>query len=265
MAYIRSGFRLAGFLLVQVLSCLTSAILWLLFRNHCQTHCKWLGRASRFWARMACFTLGIHYRIVGDRNVPPGAMIISNHIGSPDIILLAACFEVFFVSKAEIGSWPVVGWTARMGRTIFVDRTRRHQVAAMIQGIQERLRDGFSVAWFPEGGATLGDTIEPFKPSAFEAAVRENKPVVPVLIRFHDDNQPSIACWRGMNFAEHILRILKYPRLEATVTVLPPVPAGESRQELARKCFEQLYREFHGEDPEPDTTRVERVKNETVT
>lgn len=263
MSYIRSGFRLAGFLLVQVLSCMTSAVLWLLFRGHPKTHCRWLGPASRFWARMACWTLGIHYRIEGDRHIPPGAMIISNHVGSPDILLLAACFEVFFVSKAEIGSWPVVGWTARMGKTIFVDRNRRHQVAAMTEGIQERLREGFSVAWFPEGGATPGDTILPFKSSAFEAAVRENKPVVPVLIRYHDDNQPSIACWRGITFAKHIMRILKAPRLDATVTVLPPV-TGNNRHMLAYQCYEQLYREFHGRDPEPDTAKLDRIRDRTT-
>lgn len=265
MSYIRTGIRLMGFLLVQVLSCLTSAVLWLLFRHHPKTHCKWLGPAARFWARMACWTLGVHYRVEGERKIPKGAMIISNHIGSMDILLLAACFEVVFVSKAEIASWPVVGWTARMGKTIFVDRSRRHMVAAMTQAIQERMRDGFSVAWFPEGGATTGETILPFKSSAFEAAVREHKPVVPVLIRFHDGNRPSIACWRGMTFAQHILRILRAPRLDATVTVLPLVWPEGTRHELARECYVRMYREFHGDDPPQADTRAPRVRNSRAT
>lgn len=255
MSVLRMGYRLASLFVVVVLSFLTSVVLWLLFRHNPQSHCKWVGWFARFWARRACRAMGVRYRVEGDCDIPAGSMIVANHVGAVDILLLAANFKLFFVSKAEVNGWPIVGQMAHLGKTIFVDRNRRRQVTGMIDSIRERMRAGFNVAWFPEGSVTPGDSIGPFKPSAFEAAVLEKRPVVPVLIRFSGGEDPYVASWTD-GLGEHMVRVLKCPRLQATVRVLPPVEPTGTRQQLSRRCHDLLYKEFHGVEPQNDLKTV---------
>ncbi len=92
------------------------------------------------------------------------------------------------------------------------------------------------VALFPEAQATDGTDVVPFKSAVFEAAVLANRPVIPVSIRYHDGNRPTIAHY-GNSFFAHIIRLLKNPRLQATVMVLQKIPAGPNRQTLATQSY----------------------------
>ena len=54
-----------------------------------------------------------------------GYVIISNHFGYLDGIVLGSLFPVIFVSKREVKSWPVVGqWTTLCG-TVFINRQKK--------------------------------------------------------------------------------------------------------------------------------------------
>lgn len=46
----------------------------------------------------------------------------------------------------------------------------------------EQIRDGVSVAIFPEGSRSHGETLQPFKRGAFLLAIEAQVPVVPVTI-----------------------------------------------------------------------------------
>ncbi|MBT3183365.1 MAG: 1-acyl-sn-glycerol-3-phosphate acyltransferase [Nitrospina sp.] len=197
---------------------------------------NWIAFFAQWWARVTCLIFNIQIRIEGDVNIKSGSLIVANHVGSPDIFILGACFKGFFVSKSEIADWPLFSWLARLGITIFADRSKRHQVKAVIREIEERLNADHSVILFPEAQATDGTDVVPFKSAVFQAAVLASRPVVPVTIRYHDDNQPTIAHY-GNSFFEHIMGLLKTPRLEATVMVLPEISAGPNRQTLAEKSY----------------------------
>ncbi|CCQ90218.1 putative 1-acylglycerol-3-phosphate O-acyltransferase [Nitrospina gracilis 3/211] len=257
MPFLRMGYRLVLITSVVILSFLTSIVLWLLFRNNQKSHCKWVGWFARFWGRRACAAIGLSYTVEGDLNIPAGSMIVANHVGAVDIFLMAANFKLFFVSKAEVNGWPVVGQMAQLGKTIFVDRSRRHQVTGMIDSIRKRMRDGFNVAWFPEGSVTKGDDVYPFKPSAFEAAVQEKRPVVPVLIRYEGGGEPYVASWTG-TLGEHMIRVLKSKGLRAKVRVFPPIPPAKTRQELSRASHDLLYHAFHN-NPNEKNSHVTEV------
>jgi len=197
------------------------------------SHKAYLRAAAYFtrqWGRCSCFIFNIHPRWLGEGSIPSGSLIVANHFGTPDIFVLSSGFEAFFVSKAEIASWPFVSWLTRLGGTIFVDRTRRYEVKSTIAQIQRRLEDGESVILFPESTATDGTGVIPFKSSHFEAAVRSKAPVVPVALVYHDPARPSVAGWGNITFWTHITRLLKNPRLDVTVHVFAPIaPAGDRR------------------------------------
>jgi|FLOH01.1.fsa_nt_gi 1-acyl-sn-glycerol-3-phosphate acyltransferase len=206
----------------------------------------WIAFFARWWARVTCRVFNIQIQIEGDASLKPGSLIVANHVGSPDIFVLGSCFKGFFVSKAEIADWPLFNWLARLGQTIFADRSKRHQVKAVIGEIEARLNSGHSVILFPEAQATDGTDVVPFKSAVFEAAVLANRPVVPVEIRYHDGHQPTIAYY-GDSFISHIMTLLKTPRLSVTVMVLPEVSAGADRQTLAAISY-QAIRDKHQRD-----------------
>jgi len=199
----------------------------------------WIAFFAQWWGRATCLIFNIQIRVEGEARVQPGSLIVANHVGSPDIFILSACFKGFFVAKAEISDWPLFSWLVKLGLTIFADRSKRHQVKAVIGEIEERLNAGHSVILFPEAQATDGTDVMPFKSAVFEAAVLASRPVVPVTICYHDGHNPTIAYY-GNSFFEHIIRLLKTPWLKATVTIFPEISAALSRQALAEKSYRAI-------------------------
>ena len=226
-----------GFALVGVV------LRWSSFLSEKRRH-DLIASFTRQWARCSCCIFNIRIQVAGDLQVAPGSLIVANHVGTPDIFVLGACFAGFFVSKAEIAEWPLFNSLAILGDTIFADRNKRHQVQEIISQMRSRLEESCSVILFPEGKATDGGEVLDFKPSTFEAAVQTGCDVVPITIIYHDGNQPSIACWYEVTFFQHILRLLKNPRLEVTVFVHEPIKGGTDRRVLAATSC-SIIRETH--------------------
>ena len=99
-------------------------------------------------------------------------LYVSNHVSWADILVIGSVAPVAFVAKREVASWPLVGITAKIQRTVFVDRTRRHQAAEAVADIVKRLKDGVSVVLFAEGTSSDGNRVLPFR-SALLGAVEE--------------------------------------------------------------------------------------------
>lgn len=210
----------------------------------------WIAFLTSGWARCSCFIFNIRVETVGGAKVSPGSLIVANHVGTPDIFVLGSCFPGIFVSKAEIAEWPLIRWLACLGKTVFAERRKRHQVKEIVVEMHARLQNRCSVILFPEGGATDGARVLDFKPSPFEAAVLAGSPVVPVTVIYHDPQRPSIACWHDMPFLSHILRLLKNRRLDVTVFVHEPISAKAGRRALAQNSC-RIIREKHQQETRP--------------
>src|SRR3546814_6893516 len=84
-----------------------------------------------------------------------------------------------FVAKREIAGWPLVGWLASRGETIFHQRGSTESLGGVLQVMLARLRSGHSVGVFPEGRTGHGDEVGPFHARIFLAAVEAGAPVPP--------------------------------------------------------------------------------------
>ena len=116
---------------------------------------RWTTWVYGRWARFAAAVLCLRVRLVGE--VPPRPfLLVSNHLGYLDMILLGARLPVVFVAKAEVARWPVFGPLARQSGTLFVDRTLRRDAVRASGAIEEVLRAGRSLVLFPEGTSTDG-------------------------------------------------------------------------------------------------------------
>src|SRR5665647_277078 len=115
--------------------------------------------------RVLCVLIGVRIRQIGRRSTASPALILSNHVSWLDITVISALSPVVFVAKSEVARWPVLGWLAKLQRTIFINRQARHQTGAATREIAGRLLGGDAVVLFAEGTSSDGIRVLPFRSS----------------------------------------------------------------------------------------------------
>ena len=71
----------------------------------------------RWWHGRMLRVLNVKLEVEGEPVAGP-ALIVANHSSWLDIIVLGHVFNASFVSKAEIGAWPMIGAFARAAGTL---------------------------------------------------------------------------------------------------------------------------------------------------
>ena len=210
-------------------------------------------RLVRWWSLGLMRIFGLRAVRVGQPLADP-VLFVANHTSWIDIELLHSQRAACFVAKAEIASWPLVGWLASAGGTIFHRRGSNHSLAAVMQVMVERLRGGRSVAVFPEGGTGHNGVLRVFHARIFQAALDAGVPVQPVALRFARDGRRVVdAGFREHeNFMQNFLRLLGEAPLDAEVHFLEPVPATPDARrrmaELSRERIAQALEDQPGRD-----------------
>ncbi|MGN2247190.1 lysophospholipid acyltransferase family protein [Frateuria sp. GZRR35] len=199
-------------------------------------------RMIRWWSTMLMRIFGLRSVRIG-KPLPDPVLFVANHTSWIDIELLHSQRAACFVAKAEIARWPLVGWMAATGGTIFHRRGSNHSLAAVMQAMVERLRGGRSVAVFPEGGTGHNGVLKVFHARIFQAALDAQVPVQPVALRFARNGKRVVdAGFReGENFMGNLLRMLGEAPLDAEVHFLTPVPAmPDARRRMAELSRERI-------------------------
>ncbi len=191
---------------------------------------RWLQRHSRRVVEV----FNLQLRVEGP--VPARGLLVSNHSGYLDVFVLASLAPAVFLSKREIKSWPVVGWLAQMGGTLFVDRDRRAQVGQVGDEIRAALDRGALVVLFPEGGSSNGQTVLPFKSALLEPAARSTHPLTVCAIQYaiaDGDVAGEVCYWGDHTFFPHLLNLLGKRAVRATVRFATVPRTGGDRKQLA--------------------------------
>jgi lyso-ornithine lipid O-acyltransferase len=127
-------------------------------------------RIPTFYHRIVCRVLGIRITEIGRRMAEHPLLIVSNHTSWLDISVITAVAPVVFVAKSEVANWPVFGLFARLQRSVFVDRNRRHKTADVNSEIGRRLVGGDPVVLFGEGTSSDGNRVLAFRTALIGAA-----------------------------------------------------------------------------------------------
>ena len=177
-------------------------------------------------------------------------MFVANHVSWVDILALHSQRMMGFVAKYEISRWPLVGWMASKGETIFHRRGNQESLGGVMEEMQARLRAGRAVGVFPEGRTRGGDEVGPFHARIFSAAVDAGVPVQPVALRYGDggDAQAVVAFAPGEHFVGNFLRLLGEPGRVGDVIFLEPIhpAAAGSRRALAGLARERIVAAMAG-------------------
>lgn len=198
------------------------------------------GRQARIagWSAKMLRALGGELRVTGD--FKPGAkLIVANHVSWLDIMAIhAVCPEARFVSKAEVKAWPLVNRLVASADTLYIERESRRDALRVVHRMAEALREGGTVAVFPEGTTGPGPTLLPFHANLLQAAVATGTPVQPVVLRFSDRHGPfsQAAQYIGeTTLVQSLWRLAGSADLVIHVDVLPPQGSAHAdRRALAR-------------------------------
>jgi 1-acyl-sn-glycerol-3-phosphate acyltransferase len=201
--------------------------------------------------RVLCALLRIHVRVVGQPTRERAVLYVSNHVSWVDIVVIGSVTPVAFVAKREVASWPLVGITAKMQRTVFVDRTRRHQAAEAVSEIVKRLASGTSVVLFAEGTSSDGNRVLPFRSALLgaveRAAAQEHADILiqPMSIAYTNlhgipmgrQHRPLVAWYGDLDFVPHIREFIARGAVDAVVAYGEPVPVDGAidRKAMTRK------------------------------
>jgi len=199
-----------------------------------------------WWTAMACRIFGLRIVITGQAE-PGASLIVANHISWLDIPLLYSVTPMGFVAKAEIDGWPIAGFIARFGSSLFHDRGSHHSAQNVLAAMMERLQQGKRVTIFPEGGILPGYGVKPFHARMFAAAVDSGAPVQPVMLRYVKDGQHyrDIGFRPNEHFMANFMRLLTQPPRLAEVAILEPISTrGRARKDLARAAQTAITEAF---------------------
>lgn len=197
----------------------------------------------RWWSAGLMRIFGFRLRRRGTP-LPGATLFVANHVSWIDIEALHSQRMMGFVAKQEIRSWPVVGWLAARGQTIFHQRGSQESLGGVLHEMLRRLREGHSVGVFPEGRTRDGHAVGPFHARIFLAAVEANVPVQPVALRYGPRGraQPVVAFGSKESFFANFLRLLGEPARTADICFLEPIRAMdvEGRRRIAELSRERI-------------------------
>ena len=156
-------------------------ILWTLLTGSPDLMWKVAMNAVRFAVRMG----GVHVRVEGIENIPPGVCVFAaNHISNVDPLAFVPAIpgRVSLLVKKELFRIPILAAAMRLAEFVPVDREDKEAAASSVDVAVERLQAGTSMAVYPEGTRSPDGRLRPFKKGAFVMAIQAGAPVVPVSI-----------------------------------------------------------------------------------
>ncbi|WP_186005740.1 lysophospholipid acyltransferase family protein [Xanthomonas cannabis] len=193
-------------------------------------------RMIRWWQGNLMRIFGFRLRRFGTP-LSGATLFVANHVSWVDISMLHSQRVMGFVAKREIAGWPLVGWLATKGQTIFHQRGNTESLGGVLLEMLQRLRSGKPVGVFPEGRTRGGTEVGPFHARIFQAAVEAGVPVQPVALRYgvRGSAQAVVAFGERESFFANIVRLLGEPSRLAEVHFLEPIAAFdlEGRRRLA--------------------------------
>ncbi len=154
------------------------------------------------------YILGLSVEVCGrPASGSDAPVIVANHVGMIDVMILLASEQVSFLSDIGIGSFYLIGgiWSfvaAKIG-CVFVSRKDESSRSSVKSVLRERIsliRNGVineRLVLFPEGTTSNGTGLVSFKNGAFENLTA----VQPVVLLYEDKQWGYCSVWSDVYFA----------------------------------------------------------------
>lgn len=141
-------------------------------------------RWQRPWAKGLFRLCGVRVSVTGTEHMDTarGYVVVANHQSHLDIPALFATLPTIprFLAKRELWKVPFLGAALRLGRHIAVDRGSSKSARGSIDIAAQRVEEGATVLFFPEGTRGDGTRLGKFKSGAFHVAKAARAAILPV-------------------------------------------------------------------------------------
>ena len=143
--------------------------------------------AGTIWGRVIAVLTPMFVTVKGRDKIQPGQsyIVVANHPSAYDIFIIYGWLGIDFkwVIKKEARKFPILGISCEKMRHIFVDRSNTEAAVRSLEEAKDRIKDGVSVMFFPEGTRSPENGgLHNFKKGAFRMAVQLGLPILPVTI-----------------------------------------------------------------------------------
>ena len=218
-----------------------------------------LSRRVPIWInRIILLALGVRLHVRGEPDERRPLLVVANHVSWLDIPVLFALAPVRFVAKSEVADWPVIGWMARLARTVFIERGNHGTVRSKAREVRDALRAGDLVVIFPEGTTSDGNRILFFK-SGLLGAVREAMGDEPLDVQLlsithtHASGMPLGRATRhhaaypgSVSLGQSLLRVLREGSLDIAIDwgealIYPPRIHRKDYAELLERRIRAMF------------------------
>ena len=205
----------------------------------------------RKWVRKMIPRVGVKLDMKGSLPDLDGpAIFVQNHKSYFDPVTALKLVKAMPVSKAEVSTWPLIGFMADYTGVLFVKREDKQSRADTLKGMEEELAKGNNILIYPEGTTTDEAKTLQFKLGSFRLASRLNIPIVPMSIEFSKDED----AWVGTTlFLPHFFKTFGKKEVYVKSSIGPAIQGGtpEELLEKAQKWIDadilKLRAEFEAE------------------
>ena len=208
----------------------------------------------QFFHKLVLWFINIDVEVTGvDYSHKVATLYVSNHLSYIDIPILGSLINAKFIAKAEISSWPFIGFLSRIGNTIFINRNLKF-LKKNKTIIFEQMSKGENLILFPEGTTSDGIRVLNFKSSLFSSLENRNIMIQPIVIYYKSVNgiplnrwlKPIIAWYGDMDMLGHLKNLLQVRKVNARITFHPLIKtSGLDRKKICNYSRKQVLEGFH--------------------
>ena len=176
-------------------------------------------------------------------SLPGGGMVICNHLGYLDVLVIAAHGPAVFVSTTAVRKWPIIGKLLERAGAILAERGNPRSAGKTAAEISEALANGLPVILFPEGTSSDGSSVLPFKPTLLQAALDSRAEVWPAAIIYEavgGDMATDMCYWGDAVFLPHIIRLAGLKRASAWLAFGEAIPRFDDRKLAAKRLHSEV-------------------------
>ncbi|MBB6714737.1 lysophospholipid acyltransferase family protein [Clostridium gasigenes] len=149
--------------------------------------------ADKYVAKVECawadYTINkavkMNVTVIGEENIPDEPCVfIGNHTSVLDcpLLIFTSKRSIGFIAKKELIKVPIIGYWIKQAKCVPIDRENvREAVKVINEGVQN-LKEGHSMAVFPEGTRSKDGKLGEFKRGSMKLATKAKVPIIPVAM-----------------------------------------------------------------------------------
>jgi 1-acyl-sn-glycerol-3-phosphate acyltransferase len=169
-----------------------------------------LRRATRWMARgvVKWMPFGkLEFQNITPETFSPPCIVISNHQSAVDVMLVVSLpADVRQTAKKRVFDEPMLGIGCKLLGHVMVDP---NDPKITLQRCREKLAEGASVHFYPEGTRSPDGFLQRFHRGAFELAVELNQEILPIVLCDTNTAMPRDAYW----FEPYHATVRAWPRV----------------------------------------------------